>query len=93
MKENRVPFDRRVYNSIIDTLGKSGQLHEARGVFENMQRDDIKPDITTWNSLIRWHCQAGDVGKALEFFSTMQDQGLYPDPKIFVIIISRLGEE
>eukprot|EP00268_Persea_americana_P041022 TRINITY_DN4084_c0_g2_i5.p1 TRINITY_DN4084_c0_g2~~TRINITY_DN4084_c0_g2_i5.p1 ORF type:complete len:151 (+),score=29.81 TRINITY_DN4084_c0_g2_i5:190-642(+) len=61
--------------------------------FENMQNEGIRPNITTWNSLIRWHCSAGKLDRALEFFIKMQDHGLYPDPKIFITIISRLGEQ
>ena len=58
-----------------------------------MRQEGIKPDITTWNSLIRWHCKAGDSSKALKLFTQMLEQGLYPDPKIFITIISHLGEQ
>ena len=47
-----------------------------------------------WNSLIRWHCKHGELANALELFTKMQEQGgLNPDPKIFITIISRLGEQ
>ncbi|KAF1001486.1 hypothetical protein AG4045_002499, partial [Apium graveolens] len=56
-----------------------------------MKQEGISPDITTWNSLIQWHCKHGELSIALELLAKMQQQGLYPDVKIFVTIISRLG--
>ncbi|KAI7994881.1 hypothetical protein LOK49_LG11G00063 [Camellia lanceoleosa] len=93
IKEMGVLLDKRIYNSIIDTFGKYGELGEALEVFEKMQQEGITPDITTWNSLIKWHCKFGDVANALELFAKMLEQGVYPDPKIFITIISRLGEQ
>ncbi|KAL7180746.1 hypothetical protein ACSBR1_039748 [Camellia fascicularis] len=69
-----VPLDKRIYNSIIDTFGKYGELGEALEVFEKMQQEGIKPDITTWNSLNKWHCKFGDVANALELFAKMLEQ-------------------
>ncbi|CBI26569.3 unnamed protein product, partial [Vitis vinifera] len=66
IREMGVSLDKRIYNSIIDTFGKCGELSEALEVFEKMQEEGVKPDIMTWNSLIQWHCKAGDVGKALD---------------------------
>ncbi|CAH1429600.1 unnamed protein product [Lactuca virosa] len=40
-----------------------------------------------------WHCKHGDLTNALVLFNEMQTQGLYPDPSIFIIIITRLGKQ
>ncbi|XWS58790.1 hypothetical protein CRYUN_Cryun08bG0063900 [Craigia yunnanensis] len=88
IREKGISLDRQIYNSIIDTFGRYGELGEALEVFEKMKQESIRPDITTWNSLIRWHCKAGDLTKALELFTEIQEQGLYPDPKIFMSLIS-----
>ncbi|XP_020875490.1 putative pentatricopeptide repeat-containing protein At5g36300 isoform X3 [Arabidopsis lyrata subsp. lyrata] len=93
IKEIGLPMDVEIYNSIIDTFGKYGELDEALDVLEKMQSSsDSKPNISTWNSLIRWHCHHGALDMALELFTMMQDQGLYPDPRMFVNLITRLGE-
>ncbi|KAE9464647.1 hypothetical protein C3L33_03446, partial [Rhododendron williamsianum] len=84
IKEMGVSLDKKIYNSIIDTFGKYGDLGEALEVFEKMQEEGIKPDIMTWNLLIKWHCNSGYIDHALELFAKMQEQGLYPDPKIFI---------
>ncbi|KAB1223429.1 hypothetical protein CJ030_MR2G012426 [Morella rubra] len=68
LREMRMPLDKQIFKSIIDTFGKYGELDEALEMFEKMQQQGIGPDITTWNSLIRWHCKAGDLSKALELF-------------------------
>ncbi|CAN7016020.1 unnamed protein product [Brassica oleracea var. botrytis] len=94
ISEIGLPMDVEIYNSIIDTFGKYGELDEALQVLRKMQRSsDLKPNMSTWNSLIRWHCHHGAVDKALELFTMMQDQGLYPDPRMFVKLITRLGEK
>ncbi|XP_018483210.2 putative pentatricopeptide repeat-containing protein At5g36300 [Raphanus sativus] len=94
ISEIGLPMDVVLYNSIIDTFGKYGELDEALQVLRKMQgSNDLKPDISTWSSLIRWHCHHGAVDKALELFTMMQDQGLYPDPRMFVKLITLLGEK
>jgi pentatricopeptide repeat protein len=55
ISEMGMSLDKQIYNSIIDTFGKYGELDEALEVFDKMRQEGIKPDITTWNSLIRWH--------------------------------------
>ncbi|KAL1198002.1 putative pentatricopeptide repeat-containing protein [Cardamine amara subsp. amara] len=93
IREIGLPMDVEIYNSVIDTFGKYGQLDEAVLVLWKMQScNDVKPNISTWNSLIRWHCHHGKLDIALELFAMMQDQGIYPDPRIFVNLITRFGE-
>ncbi|XP_024007202.1 putative pentatricopeptide repeat-containing protein At5g36300 [Eutrema salsugineum] len=89
-----LPMDVEIYNSIVDTFGKYGELDESLKVLWKMQKSsDSKPNISTWNSLIRWHCHHGALDVALELFTMMQDQGIYLDPRIFVKLITRLGEK
>jgi pentatricopeptide repeat protein len=54
-----------------------------------MRVEGIKPDISTWNVPIRWHCRVGNMKCALRFFTPMQEERMYPDPDptIFVMII------
>jgi pentatricopeptide repeat protein len=91
MNEMGIHPDKRVYNGIIDALGEFGQSEDAVKVFEQMLHRGLKPDIGTWNALIKWHCKRGDVKGPVHFFGEMQEQGLYP--KIFLTIISHLGEQ
>ncbi|CAN4109252.1 unnamed protein product [Withania somnifera] len=93
IREMGLRLDKRLFNSIIDTFGKYGELGEALEVFEKMRREGIKPDFRTWNSLVRWHCKFGHLDAAIGLFNEMQEQRLYPDPKIFIIIITHLVEQ
>ncbi|KAJ0234445.1 putative pentatricopeptide repeat-containing protein [Hirschfeldia incana] len=94
ISEIGLPLDVEIYNSIIDTFGKYGELDESLQVLRKMQSsDDLKPNISTWNSVIRWHCHHGAVDEAVELFGMMQDQGVYPDLRMFVKLITRLGEK
>ncbi|BAB10889.1 unnamed protein product [Arabidopsis thaliana] len=57
IREIGLPMDVEIYNSVIDTFGKYGELDEELQVLEKLQRSsDSRPNIRTWNSLIRWHC-------------------------------------
>ncbi|RZC74947.1 hypothetical protein C5167_050432 [Papaver somniferum] len=91
MTETKIPLDRRLYNSIIDTFGKYGELNEAVTIFGNMQREGIKPDVVTYNSLIRWHCKSGNVDMALEFFTQMQEEGLFLNTEECVLALKSEG--
>ncbi|KAG7014862.1 Pentatricopeptide repeat-containing protein, mitochondrial, partial [Cucurbita argyrosperma subsp. argyrosperma] len=93
IRKSGIYVDKHIYNSIIDTFGKYGQLPEALEVFKKMQQDGVMPDITTWNSLIQRNCKSGNLATALELFTDMQEQGMHPDPKIFITLISSLGEQ
>lgn len=94
MRAAGVRPDRSLYNGAIDALGEHGQTEEMMRAFEAMRRDGVAPNIVTWNSLIRWYCRAGDLDRAMALLGEMQEgAGLYPDPKIFLAVISRLGEQ
>jgi len=72
IREIGLPMDVEIYNSVIDTFGKYGELDEELQVLEKLQRSsDSRPNIRTWNSLIRWHCHHGAVDMALELFTMM----------------------
>ncbi|KAM7499866.1 hypothetical protein LguiA_024280 [Lonicera macranthoides] len=87
MKQEGIQLNSFDYSKVIDLYRDNGMCKKATGI------EGIRPDITAWNSLIRWYCKLEELANALELFTKIQEQGgLYPDPKIFIAIISRLGE-
>jgi pentatricopeptide repeat protein len=63
---------------------KCGSLEDAWSVF-NMMRSH---DVLTWNFLILGHVRCGQGLKALALFQQMQQEGMQPDPVMFVGVVN-----
>ncbi|XP_059662283.1 putative pentatricopeptide repeat-containing protein At3g25970 [Cornus florida] len=58
-----------VNNALISMYGKSGQMGDAKRVFDEL----ICPDSVSWNSLITGYSENGFVSEAMLMFSQMRD--------------------
>ncbi|KAH6800048.1 hypothetical protein C2S52_000512 [Perilla frutescens var. hirtella] len=54
-------------------------MKEAEDVVEVMIRQNISPNVATYNTLIDKYCSQGQMDKAKEIFHFVVDQGLEPD--------------
>ncbi|ANM71076.1 Tetratricopeptide repeat (TPR)-like superfamily protein [Arabidopsis thaliana] len=105
IREIGLPMDVEIYNSVIDTFGKYGELDEELQVLEKLQRSsDSRPNIRTWNSLIRWHCHHGAVDMALELFTMifedigelvgkLKSQGVAPSANLFCTLANAYAQQ
>ncbi|KAB2612211.1 hypothetical protein D8674_042011 [Pyrus ussuriensis x Pyrus communis] len=75
IREMGMALDKQIFNSIIDTFGKYGELDEALEVFDKMKQEGVKPDIMTFNSLIRWHSFLSSL--SFLFLFTLQVADVY----------------
>lgn len=64
-----------VGNSLINMYGKSGSLHDAWNVFDNLS----DRDVVSWNALLAAYVQQGEVEKTLQLYRQMLQEGTSPN--------------
>ena len=65
----------RVYNVLIDHLGKAGQIDEASKVFDRMNERGCSPDQVTYNIVLGILGRVGKLDSAYQLFQQMKEKG------------------
>jgi pentatricopeptide repeat protein len=66
--------------TIIKGLASSGQLRKAEAMLDDMSESlNIRPDVVTYQTLIKAYLAHSDIAAALRLFENMQKQGIQPD--------------
>jgi pentatricopeptide repeat protein len=73
MKDTKVQLDTFVFNTLIDSQARTGGVNEVNQLLQEMQQCGCKPDGMTNATVIKCYLAKGDVDKAFEVFSSMQD--------------------
>ncbi|EXB93304.1 hypothetical protein L484_015292 [Morus notabilis] len=89
--------DVRVGTSVVDFYGKCGLVDDAREVFDKMR----ERDVVLWNAMIYGYVGCCYFEKAVSLFMRMQSEGLKPNSRTVVGLLStcreldelRLGQE
>jgi pentatricopeptide repeat protein len=81
---NGFEFIVSVVNSLIDMYAKSGNINNARDIFDKMS----ERDVVSWNAMIAGYGMHGLGEEALTLFHKMQHEGMKPDHITFVGILS-----
>lgn len=84
--------DTQFYNALIHTLGRAGQIEEAQNVFmQEMPRNNIHPNTSTYNSMIAMFCHHRHEPRALQYLMKLENspyckpdvQSFYPLLKLY----------
>ncbi|KAG1338426.1 putative Pentatricopeptide repeat-containing protein, mitochondrial [Cocos nucifera] len=80
MKSSGCKLDILFYNSLINILGKAGRLHEAAHIFDiDMQRNGIRRNLSTYNTMISIFCHQCQEQNALNVLKEMENLSCEPD--------------
>ena len=80
--------DEITYNTLIKGCGKSKQITEAIGFFEEMKAAKIKPNRITYNSLIDTCVKTNKMNIAWKFYDEMIRNEILPDNFTYSILIN-----
>ncbi|CAI5951453.1 unnamed protein product [Closterium sp. NIES-65] len=64
------------FNILLDIYGKNKLFADVAWVMDELATSGIKPDVVTWNTLIR--CYAGDASRLLDAVSRLEATGKIP---------------
>lgn len=76
MVQEGLELDLLTYTTLIKGLASKGLMVEARQVFDEMLRREIRPDLAVFDLLIRAYEKKGDMAAASELLLDMQTRGL-----------------
>jgi len=66
---------RLTYNCLLDGLVNAGLLDTAINVFDAMSTEDrVRPDVVSYNILIKGYCRAGGTQDAMARLADMREQ-------------------
>lgn len=69
-----------VYNSILDLLVSQKDTDKVDNIFESFtKQDNVKPDIITFNTIIKGSCKKKNLDHAMIYFRKIKDFNLKPN--------------
>ncbi|PQP91927.1 pentatricopeptide repeat-containing protein [Prunus yedoensis var. nudiflora] len=84
--------DAVTWNAMISGYANFGLGEDALRIFENMQLENVKPNHSTFVSILRACGHIGQVEKGLHYFRTMRnDYGLQPQLEHYSCMVDIIG--
>jgi len=85
MPTEGVPYNTITYNSVLEACIKCGDLTTAEQLLQEMLQPEshIEPDLITFSTLIKGHCQIGNLDKALCLTENVKSRGLCCDELVY----------
>jgi len=80
-------IDAMVYNCVLDACIISGDTERADEIVQEM-RGSCPLNLITYNTLMKGHCNKGDLKGAWKIFAEMEQAGFSPDSASFNCLIS-----
>lgn len=76
------------FSALIDAHGSAGNIDGVLHIYQNMIPSfGVKCDVQTYNRLIRWCCQYGQVATAKKIFFDMERSGVKPNVVTFNYLV------
>jgi len=80
MLEKRLDFSIVTFNALVDACARCGHMHRVPTLLHDMQQQGIEPNVITYSTILKGHCQAGDVELGFEVLDRMKrETQLKPD--------------
>lgn len=77
------------FTTIIKGFVRARIFPEAMTFFDEMRNENhIRPDVVLWTTLIKAHCDAGNMKQALQLLDDMISDGCKPDNVVFNALIA-----
>eukprot|EP01129_Flabellula_baltica_P015508 TRINITY_DN7929_c0_g1_i1.p1 TRINITY_DN7929_c0_g1~~TRINITY_DN7929_c0_g1_i1.p1 ORF type:complete len:469 (+),score=120.86 TRINITY_DN7929_c0_g1_i1:40-1446(+) len=76
----------QVYNILVSFNFSSGNNEKAMEYFNEMRREGLEIDDTTYSALINGYMSQGNIPKALEYYEEMRQKNLFPIPELLPFI-------
>lgn len=78
------------YTQVMQHLFAIDQCEEACGLFEEMLKNSVEPDIVTFTALICGHVRSGHISKAWDVFRNINKNGQKPTLKAYTMFMREL---
>ncbi|CAO2209562.1 unnamed protein product [Urochloa humidicola] len=78
------------YTQLMQHLFAIDQYEQACGLFEEMLKNGVEPDIVTLTALIGGHVRSGHISEAWDAFRNINKSGHKPTLKVYTVFIQEL---
>merc|ERR1719247_848404 len=80
MLDRQVELSIVTYNTIIDGCARCGRMEQLPKLMEDMKTHGVKPNIITYSTMLKGHCQNGNIQAGFAILEEMKkDEQLKPD--------------
>ncbi|CAM0954310.1 unnamed protein product [Alopecurus aequalis] len=79
------------WNALISGLAHHGHGKRALARFQQMQREGVPPNATTFVGVLSAHCHTGRLDEARRVFASMDDFGVTPSIQHYGCMVDLLG--
>merc|ERR1719197_1154276 len=81
-------------NTLIDACARIGRMERVPAILEDMRAHGIKPNLITYSTTMKGHCQAGDIQTGLELMKQMQrETDLKPDEIMYNSLLDGCAQQ
>lgn len=80
MLQRQMDFSIITYNTLVDACARCGHMDKVPTLLRDMQNIGIEPNVITYSTILKGHCQAGEVELGFKVLQQMrQETKLVPD--------------
>merc|ERR1719375_1203893 len=80
MKQRKDELSMITYNTLLDACARSGRMDRLATILDDMKVQGVKPNIITYSTMLKGHCQNGDVQSGFKILEQIRkDPELKPD--------------
>merc|ERR1719482_1743598 len=80
MNERKIELSIVMYNTLIDASARCGRMEYLPKILEDMKANRAKPNVITYSTMLKGHCQNGNIQEAFAILEQMKkDARLKPD--------------
>ena len=64
-----------MYNTLIDACARCGRMERLPTIMDDMKSHNVKPNLISFSTMLKGHCQNGDIQAAFSILEQMRVQG------------------
>merc|ERR1719149_518470 len=80
MSSRNIEMSIVAYNTLIDSCARCGRMENLPKILNDMQEQRVKPNLITYSTMLKGHCQSGDIETGFKILEQMKkDAHMKPD--------------
>merc|ERR1719158_1325264 len=76
-------MDLNIYCAMLITAAQAADLEKLERLFKDLVDAGLEPDYSTFSTVVRGYCAAGNLDKAMALFGSMREHGVGPSQALF----------
>jgi len=73
LDDEKMDFSITTFNTLMDACARSERMNHANELLKEMDRQNIKPNLVTYSTILKGYCQENKLDKALDLVQSMKN--------------------